>query len=390
MTGRGKAKAQRVSISRRAGTIFPVSRVRRYLRGCTHKLRIAMGAPIYQAAVMEYLSAEILELAGNAARDNKRSRITPRHILLAIANDEELNKLLKNVTIASGGVMPHIQPELLKRKVGGKFQVIGKETKRPAPIPIKKPAGVQKAKKAAPGKLSTKTAAAKAALSKATPSKSTPSKSTPSKSTPKKAAATASPAKKAGAAKSDIAILSEKTLFLGQKLTVVQGDLTEVKCDAIVHPTNASFNTSGKVGEALIKAGGADLVKSISDLHKSHGDLGSTSALIGEAPNLKAKHIVHVFSPSWGKGNPEQELETVVKNALTLADEKNVTTIAFPSIGSGVNAFPKDIAAQTILKGISNYFVTVMSSSLKQIYFVLYDMESIGVYTTELARLEQN
>ena len=102
MTGRGQTKTQRISLATRAGTIFPVGRIRRYLKTCTFQQRIAIGAPIYQAAVMEYLSAEILELAGNAARDNKRSRITPRHILLAVANDEELNKLLKNVTIPQG------------------------------------------------------------------------------------------------------------------------------------------------------------------------------------------------------------------------------------------------------------------------------------------------
>lgn len=60
-------------------------------------------------------------------------------------------------------------------------------------------------------------------------------------------------------------------------------------------------------------------------------------ALLGDAPNLKASHIIHVFSPHWGKGGkPEEELEQVVRNALTLADEKNVSTLAFPSIGSGV------------------------------------------------------
>ncbi len=71
---------------------------------------------MYLGAVLEYLAAEVLELAGNAARDNKKTRIVPRHIQLAVRNDEELNKLLGGVTIASGGVLPNIHSVLLPKK----------------------------------------------------------------------------------------------------------------------------------------------------------------------------------------------------------------------------------------------------------------------------------
>jgi histone H2A len=115
--GRGKGKGGKAqSRSSRAGLQFPVGRVSRYLRKGRYAARVGGGAPVYMAAVMEYLSAEILELAGNAARDNKRTRITPRHVQLAVRNDEELNKLLGGVTIAAGGVLPNIHAVLLPKK----------------------------------------------------------------------------------------------------------------------------------------------------------------------------------------------------------------------------------------------------------------------------------
>ena len=116
----GKAKtitkAKSKTRSARTGLQFPVGRVHRLLRKGNYAQRVGAGAPVYLAAVMEYLSAEVLELAGNAARDNKKTRIIPRHLQLAIRNDEELNKLLGKVTIAQGGVLPNIQAVLLPKK----------------------------------------------------------------------------------------------------------------------------------------------------------------------------------------------------------------------------------------------------------------------------------
>ncbi|KAK2993984.1 hypothetical protein RJ640_001038, partial [Escallonia rubra] len=112
-----------------AGLQFPVGRIGRYLKKGRYAQRVDTGAPVYLAAVLEYLAAEVLELAGNAARDDKKNMIISRHVLLAVRNDEELGKLLAGVTIAHGGVIPNINPVLLPKRA----EKAGKEpTKSPS------------------------------------------------------------------------------------------------------------------------------------------------------------------------------------------------------------------------------------------------------------------
>jgi histone H2A len=174
MSGRGKSSGKKaVSRSHKAGLQFPVGRIARFLKAGKYATRVGAGAPVYLAAVLEYLAAEVcilrfsfylqtcfktvnsiaslralvcmyfvaglgfgvylllqfsawgafckqvLELAGNASRDNKKTRIVPRHIQLAVRNDEELSRLLGQVTIANGGVLPNIHSILLPKKSGG-------------------------------------------------------------------------------------------------------------------------------------------------------------------------------------------------------------------------------------------------------------------------------
>ncbi|XP_051552741.1 histone H2A-like [Myxocyprinus asiaticus] len=119
MSGIGKSgsktRAKAKTHSSRAELQFPVGCVRRLLRKGNYAKHVGAGAPVYLAAVLEYLTTEILELAGNAARDNKKTHIIPCHLQLAVQNNEELNNLLGEVTIAQGGVLPNIQAVLLPK-----------------------------------------------------------------------------------------------------------------------------------------------------------------------------------------------------------------------------------------------------------------------------------
>jgi histone H2A len=105
--------------------MFPVGRINRMMKAGRYAERVGAGAPVYLAAVLEYLTSEILELSIQAAQDNKRNRITPRHITLAVRNDEELNKLIGGTIIANGGVLPHINKALLPKKSAAKSTEAG-------------------------------------------------------------------------------------------------------------------------------------------------------------------------------------------------------------------------------------------------------------------------
>ncbi|XP_044985581.1 histone H2A.1-like [Hordeum vulgare subsp. vulgare] len=133
MAGRkGGDRKKAVTRSVKAGLQFPVGRIGRYLKKGRYAQRVGSGAPVYLAAVLEYLAAEVLELAGNAAKDNKKTRVVPRHLLLAVRNDQELGKLLAGVTIAHGGVIPNINSVLLPKKSAAAAEKEAKSPKKKA------------------------------------------------------------------------------------------------------------------------------------------------------------------------------------------------------------------------------------------------------------------
>nr|XP_061794320.1 core histone macro-H2A.2-like isoform X4 [Nerophis lumbriciformis] len=141
-------------------------------------------------------------------------------------------------------------------------------------------------------------------------------------------------------------------------------------------------------GHALEKAGDQEFLDGVKELRKAQGPLAVASVAVSQASGMTARVIIHCNVPQWGSDKCEEHLEKTVENCLSAAEEKKLKSLAFPSLPAGRNGFPKPTAAQLILKAISNHFVSSTNSSLKNIYFVVFDSESIGIYLQEMAKLD--
>ena len=113
---KGKAGAKQVSRSAKAGLILPVGRIGRRLKRGRYAERIGMGAPVYLAAVLEYLVTEMLEISSMVVKQNHKTRIIPRYIFLGLKEDGEFNKLLSNSIITCSGVAPDASKKLLTKQ----------------------------------------------------------------------------------------------------------------------------------------------------------------------------------------------------------------------------------------------------------------------------------
>ena len=124
-------------------------------------------------------------------------------------------------------------------------------------------------------------------------------------------------------------------------IRVVRGDITDMPVEAFVYDITADCKLSAGYGGAIMARGG----KVIQDELSAIGSLATCQAAVTTGGNLKAKHIIHVNGPKFHEPDTKGELARAVLSALRQADEKGITAVAIPPLGTGLYQIPLDVSA---------------------------------------------
>lgn len=162
------------------------------------------------------------------------------------------------------------------------------------------------------------------------------------------------------------------------KITLTKGDITTIKCNAIVNAANSSLMGGGGVDGAIHRAGGPVILEECKVIIARQGSCKTGEAVITSAGNLPSKFVIHTVGPIWKEGNSgeNEKLKNCYLNSLKLAEEYGLSSIAFPNISTGVYGYPKQDAAL-----IAVYILKKFSSrQIKEIIIVCFDEENYELY----------
>jgi O-acetyl-ADP-ribose deacetylase (regulator of RNase III) len=167
-------------------------------------------------------------------------------------------------------------------------------------------------------------------------------------------------------------------------ISLIKGDITKIKADAIVNAANSSLLGGGGVDGAIHRAGGPAILDECRQIRARQGGCDTGQAVITTAGLLPAKYVIHTVGPVWNGGNHgEQELLAgCYRNSLQLAVANGIKTIAFPNISTGVYGFPKPEAATIAIKAVQQFMAN--DNSVDEIIFVCFDDENYSLYKERL------
>ncbi|HFK5505956.1 O-acetyl-ADP-ribose deacetylase [Elizabethkingia anophelis] len=161
-------------------------------------------------------------------------------------------------------------------------------------------------------------------------------------------------------------------------IEIIKGDITKIQADVIVNAANSSLLGGGGVDGAIHRAGGKQILDECIQIRNKQGKCNPGEAVVTTAGNLSAQYVIHTVGPVWNgdKERCERLLGNCYNNALELAGNLGVKTIAFPNISTGIYKFPKDLAAEIAIKIAQN----LESETIEKIIFVCFDEENERIY----------
>lgn len=166
-------------------------------------------------------------------------------------------------------------------------------------------------------------------------------------------------------------------------LEIVQGDITQQDTEAIGNAANSALAGGGGVDGAIHRAGGPTLM---SELKTKYKGCPTGSAVITGGGNLKAKYVIHAVGPRYSGSPKDPELlSSAYRSSLTLCTQNKISSIAFPSISTGIYGYPVEEASRIALKTVMDYLKD--HPEVKLVRFVLFDSNTFTVYKESLKEM---
>ena len=167
------------------------------------------------------------------------------------------------------------------------------------------------------------------------------------------------------------------------RVSIVKGDITELRVDAMVNAATNTLLGGGGVDGAIHRAAGPALLEECQGL----GGCDTGDAKITKGYHLPARWVIHTVGPIWaggGQGEPAL-LARCYQRCLAIASQHQVKTIAFPAISAGAYGFPMDLAAETAVRETTSYLEE--DSSIEQVIFVCFNDSAHKSYAVQLKEL---
>lgn len=162
------------------------------------------------------------------------------------------------------------------------------------------------------------------------------------------------------------------------QISIVKGDITGFKVDAIVNTANKFLRHGGGVAGAIIKRGGSIIQMESDKIIRERGPLNVGDAVYTLAGHLDAKIVIHTVGPVYGEGGEYSKIYKAVMNSLTLADERGMRSIALPAISTGVYRVPPETSAEAMLDAIIDY--SGRAVNIDHVYIVLYTEDIYRIF----------